>query len=48
MRILAIGDLHGKFPSKLNKTFIKKNKIDVIISPGDFGADKTSKYVFKY
>lgn len=48
MRILAIGDLHGKFPKKLNKDFIRKNKIDIIISPGDLGSDKTSKYVFKY
>jgi len=48
MRILAIGDLHGKFPKKLNKEFIKKNKIDIIISSGDFAINKTSKYIFKY
>ncbi|MCD6477228.1 MAG: metallophosphoesterase [Candidatus Aenigmarchaeota archaeon] len=48
LRILAIADLHGKYPRKLTKKFIKKNKIDIILSPGDISADKTSKYIFKY
>jgi len=33
MRILAIGDFHGKF--FLTREFLKKNKIDFIVSPGD-------------
>ena len=35
MRILAIGDLHGTFPSKLRKA-VKREKIDVILSVGDY------------
>jgi len=35
MRILAIGDFHGKFPKKLGRV-IKKNKIDLVISNGDY------------
>ena len=36
MKILAIGDPHGKLPKNLNG-IIKKNKIDVIICVGDYG-----------
>jgi Icc-related predicted phosphoesterase len=35
MKILAIGDFHGKFPSGLRRK-IKKEKPDLIVSPGDF------------
>lgn len=34
MRILAIGDFHGKVPRNL-KNFVKKNKIDLILCTGD-------------
>ncbi len=43
MRILAIGDFEGKFPRKL-KSFIKKEKPDLIVYIGDFpNRDKTRK-----
>lgn len=35
MKILAIGDFHGKFPEKLKKK-IKKEKIDLILANGDY------------
>lgn len=35
MKILAIGDFHGKFPEKL-KEKIKKEEIDFILSDGDY------------
>ena len=35
MKILAIGDFHGKFPEKLKK-LVKKEKIDLVISLGDY------------
>lgn len=34
MKILAIGDFHGKFPEKLKKRIVKE-KADLIISVGD-------------
>lgn len=34
MKILAIGDPHGKLPKNLNK-IIKKNKIEIIVCVGD-------------
>jgi Icc-related predicted phosphoesterase len=41
MRILAIGDFHGKMPK------VPKENFDAIISPGDFcSSDKTRKYQF--
>jgi Icc-related predicted phosphoesterase len=46
MRILAIGDFHGKFPEKLRK---EAKKADVILSTGDFtNSDKIRKIIFKY
>ena len=46
MKILAIGDFHGKFPEKLKK---EAEKVDVILSPGDFAnADKIRKIIFKH
>lgn len=48
MRILAIGDFHGKFPQKLWKR-IKKENYDLILSPGDYcGNEKLAKLFFKY
>ncbi|MBD3253161.1 hypothetical protein GF386_05490 [Candidatus Pacearchaeota archaeon] len=48
MKILAIGDFHGKFPGKLKK-LVKNEKIDFIFSTGDFGgSDKLLKIIFKY
>jgi len=35
MKILAIGDFHGKFPVKLRKR-IKKENIDLILGVGDY------------
>lgn len=35
MKILAIGDFHGKFPGKLKK-LIKKENPDLILCTGDF------------
>lgn len=46
MRILAIGDFHGRFPAKLRK---EARKADAIVSLGDHAnADKIRKLIFKY
>ena len=48
MKILAIGDFHGKFPVKL-KERIEKEKVDLIISQGDFcGNAELSRLFFKH
>jgi Icc-related predicted phosphoesterase len=47
MRVLAIGDFHGKVPTFLPKA-IKKEKPDLIVSPGDFCAFYERKLFFKY
>jgi len=45
MKILAIGDFHGKFPAKLQK---EAKKADFIISQGDFAdTGKIRKIIFK-
>jgi len=48
MKILAIGDFHGKFPQKLKD---EAKKVDLIISVGDFGGVKEwyvyLKYIFR-
>jgi Icc-related predicted phosphoesterase len=45
VKILAIGDFHGKFPSKLKK---EAKKVDLIIALGDYAnADKIRKLIFK-
>jgi Icc-related predicted phosphoesterase len=46
MKILLISDLEGRIPKGLKK-FIKKNKIEAIISAGDFSTSCT-KMIFKY
>jgi predicted phosphodiesterase len=41
MKILAIGDFHGKFPAKLKK---EARKVDLILSTGDYaGIDEWRK-----
>ncbi len=35
MRLLVVGDFHGKFPGKISKV-IKKHKIDILVSNGDY------------
>ena len=48
VKILAIGDFHGKFPEKLLRK-IRKEKFDLIVSPGDFcGSKELGKLFFKY
>ena len=42
MKILAIGDPHGKLPKNLS-SLVKKNKIDVIVCIGDIGPVKRHK-----
>lgn len=45
MKILAIGDLHGKFPEKLKR---EAEKSEFILCSGDFAnADKIRKIIFK-
>ncbi len=46
MRILAIGDFHGEFPKKFEK-LIKKEKIDAILSNGDYTPFSLRKIYFK-
>ncbi|PJE81601.1 hypothetical protein COU58_01500 [Candidatus Pacearchaeota archaeon CG10_big_fil_rev_8_21_14_0_10_32_42] len=47
MKILILGDFHGKFPSKLN-SFIKNQKIDLVLSLGDYPPFHYRKLWFKY
>jgi len=47
MKILAIGDYHGTFPSKF-KNIIKKEKIDLIVSIGDYLPFHYRKLWFKH
>lgn len=48
MRILAIGDFHGRFPEKLLK-IAKRKDIDLILSTGDYcGNKELEKLFFKY
>jgi len=47
MKIIAIGDFHGRFPEKLKK-IIKKEQPDLILSTGDYAnADKLRRIIFK-
>ncbi|MFA5174111.1 MAG: metallophosphoesterase [Candidatus Pacearchaeota archaeon] len=45
MRILVIGDFHGKFPEKLKKI---AKKVDIIVSLGDYTPFTLRKEFFKY
>jgi len=47
MKIIAIGDFHGRFPNKF-KTLIKKEKIDLIVSVGDYPPFYYRKLWFKH
>lgn len=48
MKFLIIGDFHGKCNIPLAK-IIKKENVDLILSPGDYSGDKmASKLFFKY
>lgn len=47
MRILAIGDFHGEFPSKFYK-IINKEKVDLVISLGDYPPFHYRKLWFKH
>jgi len=46
MKILAIGDFHGKFPEKLKK-LIEKEKFELIVSIGDYFPFTLKKVFFK-
>jgi len=46
MKILALGDFHGKFPERLKK---EAKKADLILCAGDFAGDlNITKLLFKY
>lgn len=47
MRILAIGDFHGKYPKKLDH-LLKKYSPDLIISIGDYKPNSLRKLFFKH
>jgi Icc-related predicted phosphoesterase len=47
MKILAIGDFHGEFPKKIKK-IIEKEKIDLVVSIGDYPPFSLKKEFFKY
>jgi Icc-related predicted phosphoesterase len=48
VKILVIGDFHGKFPSRLLKR-IKKENFDLVVSPGDFcGNKELGRLFFEY
>ena len=47
MKILAIGDFHGTFPNKFYK-IINKEKIDVVVSNGDYPPFHYRKLWFKH
>src|SRR4030042_2774526 len=47
MKILALGDFHGKFPVKLRKK-IKKEEPDLIVSIGDYPSFSFKKIFFKH
>ncbi len=45
MKILAVGDFHGKFPNKIKKY---ANYVDYIFCTGDLSDRKERKYIFKH
>jgi len=47
MKLLVVGDFHGKFPKKI-KSLVKKEKIDLVISIGDYLAFTYRKLWFKH
>jgi len=48
MRILAIGDFHGKFNSAKWKKIIKKKKVDLVVAVGDYMAYRLRDVFFKH
>src|SRR3989344_1038750 len=48
IRILAIGDFHGKFNLEKFEKLIKKEKIDFVISVGDYPPFHYRKLWFKH
>lgn len=47
MKILAVGDFHGKFPSWIPKV-VKKEKIDIVVSNGDYMTFTLRKEFFEH
>jgi len=47
VKILAVGDFHGEFPKKFEK-IIKKEKIDFVISNGDYETFSLRNLFFKH
>lgn len=47
MKLLVIGDFHGEFPKKFEK-IIEKEKIDLVVSNGDFSPFLMRKLFFKH
>ncbi len=48
MKVLVIGDMHGRFPARIKKA-AKSKEIDFIIALGDYAnANKIRKLIFKY
>ena len=45
MKILLIGDFHGKFPEKLKR---EAKKVDLVVSVGDYCPFSLRKEFFKY
>jgi len=49
MRILAVGDIEGKFPKKITEKYVKDNKIDYVLSCGDYSnRSESRKLEFKW
>ena len=47
MKILVIGDFHGKFPQKL-KNKLKKKRFDLVVGLGDYFPFGSRKLFFKH
>jgi len=47
MKVLAIGDFHGKFP-RMILNLVKKEKIDLVVSVGDYPSFSLGKLFFKH
>ncbi|MCR4327851.1 MAG: metallophosphoesterase [Nanoarchaeota archaeon] len=47
MKLLVLGDFHGKFPLKLNSV-VQKEKIDLVVSVGDYPPFSLGKLFFKH
>ncbi len=47
MKLLVVGDFHGEFPQKIS-TIVRKEKIDVVVSNGDYFPFAFRKLWFKH